>query len=60
MVAAGVELHQVAKHLGYSQISLTANLYAHGVSESQRKAAAFFIAAVSLTVGEVQGGPCLL
>jgi len=39
MVAAGVELHQVAKHLGHSQISLTANLYAHGVSESQRKAA---------------------
>lgn len=39
MVAAGVELHQVAKHLGHSQISLTANLYAHGVSESERKAA---------------------
>jgi integrase len=39
MVAAGVELHQVKQQLGHSQISLTANLYAHGVNEAQRKAA---------------------
>lgn len=38
MVAAGVELHQVKEQLGHSQISLTANLYAHGVDEAQRKA----------------------
>jgi integrase len=38
MVAAGVELHQVMLQLGHSQISLTANLYAHGVTESQRRA----------------------
>ncbi len=38
MVAAGVELHQVKEQLGHSQISLTANLYAHGVPESQRRA----------------------
>lgn len=38
MVAAGVELHQVMQQLGHSQISLTANLYAHGVTESQRRA----------------------
>lgn len=39
MVAAGVDLHQVKEQLGHSQISLTANLYAHGVSEAQKKAA---------------------
>lgn len=39
MVAAGVELHQVKEQLGHSQISLTADLYAHGVDEAQRKAA---------------------
>lgn len=39
MVAAGVELHQVKQQLGHSQISLTANLYAHGVTEAQRRAA---------------------
>lgn len=39
MVAAGVELHQVKQQLGHSQISLTANLYAQGVSEAQRRAA---------------------
>ncbi len=38
MVAAGVELHQVKEQLGHSQIALTANLYAHGVTEAQRKA----------------------
>lgn len=38
MVAGGVELHQVMKQLGHSQISLTANLYAHGVSDAQRRA----------------------
>ena len=36
MVAAGVDLHQVKQQLGHSQISLTANLYAHGVMEAQR------------------------
>lgn len=39
MVAAGVDLHQVKEQLGHSQISLTADLYAHGVNEAQRKAA---------------------
>jgi integrase len=38
MVAAGVELHQVKEQLGHSQISLTANLYAHGLTEAQKKA----------------------
>lgn len=38
MVAAGVELHQVKEQLGHSQIALTANLYAHNVTEAQRKA----------------------
>ncbi|MBA3725483.1 MAG: site-specific integrase [Armatimonadetes bacterium] len=39
MVAGGVDLHQVKEQLGHSQISLTANLYAHGVSEAERRAA---------------------
>jgi len=39
MVAARVDLHQVKEHLGHSQISLTANIYAHPVSEAQRRAA---------------------
>lgn len=39
MVASGVDLHQVKQHLGHSQIALTANLYAHGVTEAQRRAA---------------------
>jgi len=39
MVAAGADLHHVKQQLGHSQISLTANLYAHSVSEAQRRAA---------------------
>jgi integrase len=39
LVAAGVDIHQVKEQLGHSQISLTANLYAHGVSQAQRRAA---------------------
>lgn len=38
-VAAGVELHQVKEMLGHSQIALTANLYAHALTDAQRKAA---------------------
>jgi integrase len=38
MVASGTDLHKVKEQLGHSQISLTANLYAHGVHEAQRKA----------------------
>lgn len=38
MVAAGVDLYHVKQQLGHSQISLTANLYAHGVTDAQRMA----------------------
>ncbi len=38
MVAQGVNLHTVKQQLGHSQISLTANLYAHEVESTQRKA----------------------
>lgn len=38
MVASGVEIHQVKEQLGHSQMSLTSDLYAHGIHESQRRA----------------------
>jgi len=39
MLMAGLNLHQVSRYLGHSQIALTSNLYGHVLSESMRDAA---------------------
>jgi integrase len=39
MLMAGLNLHQVSRYLGHSQITLTSNLYGHVLNESMRDAA---------------------
>ncbi|MGI8923358.1 MAG: site-specific integrase [Fimbriimonadales bacterium] len=39
MLMAGLNLHQVSRYLGHTQITLTSNLYGHVLNESMRDAA---------------------
>lgn len=39
MLMAGLNLHQVSRYLGHSQIALTSNLYGHVLDEAMRDAA---------------------
>jgi integrase len=39
MLMAGLNMHQVSRYLGHSQIALTSNLYGHVLTESMREAA---------------------
>jgi integrase len=39
MLMAGLNMHQVSRYLGHSQIGLTSNLYGHVLDESMREAA---------------------
>jgi len=39
MLMAGLNLHQVSRYLGHSQIALTSNLYGHVLDEAMREAA---------------------
>ena len=39
MLMAGLNLHQVSRYLGHSQIALTSNLYGHVLDKSMREAA---------------------
>ncbi len=39
MLMAGLNLHQVSRYLGHSQIALTSNLYGHVLDQSMREAA---------------------
>jgi integrase len=39
MLMAGLNLHQVSRYLGHSQIALTSNLYGHVIDDAMRDAA---------------------
>jgi len=39
MLMAGLNMHQVSRYLGHSQIALTSNLYGHVLDDSMREAA---------------------